>query len=498
MIQVHLYGYGTDTPTSLADIEGEPQGGRVALTEYVTAASWRYTMAEPYEDASVTLTVPWRVLKDIFKLGSEVAGGAFNPHASGWLEIRESVPQSATTQAPRVEYTTSPEVDTVTVTAKRTGGYVRRFLGPVSAVHLGVTAQHNGAIETAPVTITATSWVSLAQRTLRLTASDTLVRGSLINVDTWGQIVEGVLASATGVTSLYTSLVFAWYQLLALFRTPLTQYETLAGVGEPLGDPLERPPGMNRTLTPVQGFNLTQIQVPSLRVSVWGTVTSTWQAAPELVDMFPVWHGQKAYLIYRLKPLPPSLFVSTQWKRPSFVNVTQRAPRTQAIDDVFSVNLSYESARANFVEVTSPFVGVTQAAGVSCDPVALLDDIERHGLHEVSLSYPYFRASEGADGTVRAALNEMVDYAAALYLEGHKYARATVSTKYSPNLLHGEWARFPAHLYGESQYLLGYITEITHSVQVLPSGAVRARTQATLERVSVKGEDLAVELETSR
>jgi hypothetical protein len=32
----------------------------------------------------------------------------------------------------------------------------------------------------------------------------------------------------------------------------------------------------------------------------------------------------------------------------------------------------------------------------------------------------------------------------------------------------------------------------------LPSGAVRARTQATLERVSVKGEDLAVELETSR
>ena len=55
MIQVHLYGYGTDTPTSLADIEGEAQGGRVALTEYVTAASWRYTMAEPYEDAGVTL-----------------------------------------------------------------------------------------------------------------------------------------------------------------------------------------------------------------------------------------------------------------------------------------------------------------------------------------------------------------------------------------------------------------------------------------------------------
>lgn len=495
-LKAYLHGYGEDAPTSAADFEGPlppPPRAVVDVSDFIARADWSYAVQAPYESAHLELVIPYRKLQDLLRLGAQIEGGGLALHASGWLEIVELGPPEWTQSAVAL----GDEEDTLVVTARKSPStLLRRFLGPVQAITLGTSAAHNGAVVSAHVQVQATSWLSVASRTLRLSALPELTRGSLIGQDTWASIVEEIVGSATG--DLGTSLTLAWYRLAALYQVPV-EAATLAGVGEPVTSPLDRPVGMERTLTPVQGFNLTQVQVPGLRVSVWGVVQATWQAAPELVELFPTWHHDKAYLIYRLKPLQPSLFVdgaryfarlrSKPTPLPAFVNVSQRAP-LHSLKDPMSVSLRYTSDRGNFIEVTSPFSGVTQAAGVSCDPVALLDDIERHGLHEVTLQYPYFRATEGAEAPVRAALDEMVLYSAALYAEAHAYATGEVTTAYSPTTLHGEWAEFRAHVRGDMRVLTGYVTQVRHSVQVLPSGAVQARTIASLERVSVKGRDL--------
>jgi hypothetical protein len=494
-LRVRLLGYGEDTPTSAPDIVSTQARPRVNvdLTDYVTHASWAYMLTAPYESASLEVVIPYLRLQELFRLGAEIQGGGLALHASGWLEISEEG---------AVQSATGGENMTVTL---RT--HTRRFLGPVESVSVGTSAGHNGAIMTARVQVRAVSWLSVATRTLRLSAVDALTRGSLISVEQWAQLVEDVVTSSSG--DLGTSLTRAWHSMGAFYKTPVDPEGTLAGLAEPVTAPSARPQRMARTLTPVQGYNLTQVQVPPLRVSVWGLITSTWQASPELVELFPTWHEGNAYLVYRLKPLQPSLFAqggAQYFARlrgkptplPAFVNIAQRSEATLSLLDPQQVNLQHTSARGNFIEVTSPFSGVTQAAGVSCDPVALLDDIERHGLHEVTLQYPYFRANEGAEESVRSALNEMVDYAAALYAESHAYATAQVGTAYAPHVLQGEWALFNAHVQGDMRFMLGYVTQVQHRVDVLPSGAVQARSTVSLERVSVKGRDLAAELETSR
>jgi hypothetical protein len=146
------------------------------------------------------------------------------------------------------------------------------------------------------------SWLSVATRTLRLSAVDSLTRGSLISVEQWASIVEDVVTSASG--DLGTSLTLAWYRMGAFYKTPVDPEGTLAGLAEPVTAPSDRPQRMARTLTPVQGYNLTQVQVPPLRVSVWGLITSTWQASPRARGAVP--HVARGERVPRVQAQAPA------------------------------------------------------------------------------------------------------------------------------------------------------------------------------------------------
>ena len=421
----------------------------VDVTEFTTGLKWTNALTSPYEQGACSLVVPFAEARKLVGLGS-VEGDVFRPHASGWLTILEDV-----------------------------SGVLRtRFYGPITRVSSGVGVDaKTGARNTVSLSISATSWLSVLSRGFRVAKSDTLnVAGSLISFERWSSIMDAVIQAAT--SSLPLAFETAWERLGALQSLPTG--ELMSDYASVTSGPIE-----------VQGRNLSQIQMPPLQGTLWGVLTSTFQAS-EFIELFPRWfntdQGTQAAVVYRLRPPSPRVsrgrgidYLLKTYTGADPVDFIPDPQEPTELRDVERFSLDYDGTRrVNYIEVTSPYTGGAALAGLSSDPLYIESDIQRYGLHEYTPEYPYIRN----EGAIRSQLNELNSYVALLQAEAHRYGTGTVETRYTSDTAdHGDWVRW--YSYGpDSVPLEGYVTSVTHTVKVNDTGAVTASSSWSVERVS--------------
>ena len=451
MIRVFIHNY-----TERAD-EARVDGvdDLVEITDRVTGASWSSSLVAPYEQASVSTSIKIDEL-DVLGLGTPRRGSKLPAlHASGWLEILDDD--------------------------------VRVFYGPINRLSTGLRVEHTGARKSRDVQLSATSWVSLALRPFRLTSrDDLLVNGSVYDYDAWSQIFEAVFSEGAAV-DVARGLALSW-ERLATLRTPqgeeLSDYEVLITSDQFTDNAIE-----GRTLTRVEGTNISQVPV-SATGSLWSAITGAFQPSPQLIELYPIRERGRAYLIYRMKPLPPhdGAYFDERGRARGIDDddsgIKTEPVSVQSIGRVVSYTLDYSGERNNYVEVTSPYLGVSQLAGLNSSPVIMRDDIARYGLSPLEIAYPLLRETSGS---LRTELERLTTYAAALYSEGHAFANAALEVMYQ-DVKVGEWARWASYLEGEGSTLIGYVTRVDQQVRVDPQlGTVTRRTLLQLERVSQDG-----------
>jgi hypothetical protein len=447
------------------------------ITSIVTSFTWSHSISDPYSQASVSALVP---LRDLISLGlGYVTQGRLVLHASGYLRITEL------TKA----------------------GQIERFYGPITAVTAGFKVDKElGTRQTAPLKISASTWLTPLMRGFLVSATEDLnIGSSLISYKQWQKIADAVLTSANA-QGLTESLQVAWNRLGA----PSVGGTLVGGAGytrlrEYVGDVV------NRSID-VYGRNLSQLQPPSASGTVWGVLRNTYQATA-LVELFPAYvynpssRETERRLVYRLRPPAPRLneqekeriaFLSqfegqsgNKGKDLRFIYGTTIPTKNIGPDElpyVISYDLAYSDNRNNYFEVTSPYTGAGQLAGLSCDPVYHKGDIETYGLFRYAESYPYIRSkTKDGDGSIRAELNDLTRYAALVYSFAHQYASGKVTAKYKDGstLSHGDWVRWRS--YGaENHFYVGYITKATHTFTVDKMGVLEGSSTYDVERTEAE------------
>lgn len=450
----------------------------VDIGEYITQMSWSHSVSAPYSSANVLV----RMSVERLKLGYDLFFRQV--HASGYLSIQEYIASTNT--------------------------YVTRFYGLITDVTYNQAIDTKTGTEYAPpIAIKATTWLAPLMRGFRVSAKDNIVAGNyLVPLKEWSKITKKVLATANN-GGMTLALKDFWDSVVAtrlhIESKVLTTTEHIAYVKK-------QTLGLRGAFSiEVQGRNLSQLQAPSMRGSLWGVLMATFQATP-LIELFPIHtieNNQTVFsIVYRLRaPHPmilkdstdpyPRMFSSaftgfnmkTGASVPSFYapipkEVTATDGDSLALmgrgGNVLSYSLSATQDRTNYIEITSPYTGANVLAGVSSDPVYAKDDIELYGLMELSMQYPYIRAKDKGQ-SIRSELNELVAHTAFTYGLAHKHVQGTISSKYAYDQhnienIHGTWIEF---------YEVGvaaYVTQVEHSFKVNGMGTLEGGTTYTVER----------------
>lgn len=433
------------------------------LTPYVTSLSWSHSIEDPYSDASISALIPLRDLA-LLELG-HVVDGVIKLHASAFLRISEATGN----------------------------GNIERFYGPVTSVTSGIKVDSKlGTRQTAPITITASTWLTPLMQGFLVSSQEGLEVGtSIIPYKTWQSIANAVLESASQ-RGLTDSLEAAWDRL----GIPVVGGTTLSGseYSKARHEALDNYP---QSSIDVQGRNLSQLQPPATEGTIWGVIKSTFQASP-LVELFPAYihdpitRETTRHIVYRLRSPAPRYFEGTgnellseyegtHAPTPSFYASAYNTNAVYEAPDVMTYSLRYPDTRNNYIELTSPYTGTGQLAGLSSDPLYHKGDIEAYGLFKYSVSYPYIRA-EGK--SIRGELNELNRHAAITFGMANRYASGTLVTKYVDGtyLSHGDYVRWRS--YGpEKHFYEGYITKVSHTLTVNDRGTLEGKSEYTLERV---------------
>lgn len=433
------------------------------LTPYVTSLSWSHSIGDPYSDASISALIPLRDLA-LLELG-HVVDGVIKLHASAFLRISEATGN----------------------------GNIERFYGPVTSVTSGIKVDSTlGTRQTAPITITASTWLTPLMRGFLVSSQEGLEVGtSIIPYETWQSIANAVLESASQ-RGLTDSLEAAWDRL----GIPVVGGTTLSGYEYSATRASSSDKYPQRSVD-VQGRNLSQLQPPAAEGTIWGVIKSTFQASP-LVELFPAYihdpitRETTRHIVYRLRSPAPRYFEGTgnkllseykgqQGQTPSFYSSAYKTSAVYEAPDVMTYSLRYPDTRNNYIELTSPYTGTGQLAGLSSDPLYHKGDIEAYGLFKYSVSYPYIRSE---DKSIREELNELNRHAAITFGMANRYASGTLVTKYVDGtyLSHGDYVRWRS--YGpEKHFYEGYITRVSHTLTVNDRGTLEGKSEYTLERV---------------
>lgn len=449
------------------------------ITHFVTSFTWSHSISDPYSQSSVSVLVPLRNLKSL-GLGY-VTQGRLVLHASGYLRITELTGAEPTGSA-----------------------QIERFYGPITAVTAGFKVDKElGTRQTVPLKISASTWLTPLMRGFIVSAKEDLnIGSSLISTSEWGKITQKVLDSA-GTQGVTESLRAAWDEL----GKPLVGGTVLGGV-EYMEKRQNYHDKVNRSID-VYGRNLSQLQAPSMQTTLWQVLRNTYQAST-LIELYPAYcYGARfvatRHLVYRLRPSAPRLdrtfeffdfikqFEGQEMRTNIQLRDSARVPRIEnegpaELPHIISYDLAYSDNRNNYLEVTSPYTGADQLAGLSCDPLYHKGDIEAYGLFRYAESYPYIRSKTAdGDGSIREQLNDLTKYAALVYGFAHQYAKGKVTAKYKDGstLSHGDWVRWRS--YGpEKHYYVGYVTKATHTFTVNKMGVLEGASSYDVERTEAE------------
>lgn len=386
------------------------------------------------------------------------------------------------------------------------------FLGRVTAISWGVRAATGetpeGGRVAIPVLIRAESWLSPMKRgQIFLSGRGVGAPGHVYDLRSWGPTMREILSAPFTSNNVGEVLARLFDRFAPHYRLP----STIAGGASFSSLPVVYSPETAQRFTRdragsyrgVYGLalNTAQAAFPG-GASPFGLLQSLFGADPNLVELFPCTEpievpggqvspvvGGTPSLIFRLRPfisgrLDTRSASSAQVAQEQTAGAADLA-RVLALDSVIELNLSRDdSARVNFVYLDTP---ASQSRGIDGfglygSPRLDLEDIARNGLRPFRGSWPFFpRGSRSAGPTIRDQIQAVIDLAAAIVGQSHRFLTGSLLLAYDPELLQGEWIRLPSPGGSEGDLVM-YAEAVQHMITVLPSGAITARSRVQFMR----------------
>jgi len=369
--------------------------------------------------------------------------------------------------------------------------------GRVSDVSTGRTTGGGGspeAVVSIPVSVRAESFVSLVNNSqIVLAAAGAILPfdGAIYNFDLWSKNLNAWL-SVFKFKKPGGLLALLWKQLARAVLPP-----SLGGgfIGDQIHvawSLLDAPSTRADVLIEVPGVAINAVgSAITPRGSVWSMLSGAFSADPSVVELFPSLEraaipetpislalgGVHPVLNYRIKPLlveplaTPGAAAAGVAGPPSVLSAL-------AIDGVIDFTASWsDSARANGFFAQSAVRPGSQMAAFGLFGVPDFDylDLANHGLRLFDLDWPFYPPDlEGAAKTALSTkIDGLIDLAKAIKGDGQRYAKGSITMRYSPDLRAGVW--YMPDIGAAPQFWRCYATSVSHSVTVSPDGGIKSK-----------------------
>lgn len=437
---------------------------RHELAPYTTNASVSLSLSAPYASADITLTIDAHKAPPFLE---RTATGA--PALEGWLVIRDDNERAL-------------------------------FIGPLTSISEQGQAGPSGTLSRS-LRLTAASPLHILQSAqLALTARAVSAAGAY-DLKAWGPRLRALIRAPFESYQVGRVLERTYEVLAAPYRLPLT----LANAAHLDRLPViysqararEYAPEREADLRSVHGLAVQLISAAAgAQGTPWGVLSSAFDVDPSLVELYyslephksgtisEALGGATPCIIYRFKPWAAGAIASSAARSLAAINeetreaakTPHRIPRAQVLN--YQASLT-DGERVNAVYLDSPFTASqgVETFGLTISPSIDSEDTRTRGLRLYKARWPFFPPKSRGQN-IKNNLAYVQDIAAAIIGQPHRFARASLSTAYRPDLRAGLWVRVEL----PHALLIGYTENISHQVSIDATGAQRRRSGLTLVR----------------
>lgn len=435
------------------------------LSPYITSITTTHSTTAPYMSAQLSLAAEARRAEPYLE---RVATGAAD--LDGWVLIT-----SQDTAAPLI-------------------------MGPIIAISESLEALEGGVLRRA-LTLTISSPLHyMTTSTLAISAKSTGAAG-VYDLSEWAPKMRRLIQAPFSSYQVGEVLRRTFNELARPYRLPLTlggQSLNSLPIIYNTARAEQYAPERAPDLRGVHGLAVQLISASALPTSTpWGLITGAFDVEPALIELFltiePHINGPLSQriggtpsIIYRLKPWVSGRINSAAGLEIEAINESTRAaaqtPHRLSADQIlnYQARLS-DSDRANVIYLDGPFTASqgVESFGLLISPRVDRADTNRAGSRVFKARWPFFPPRTRQEA-LKPHLNYMLDTAAAIIGEGHRYASASASTAYRPDIRAGLWVALDL---SDFRRALGYVQSVSHTLNVSPEGTITRRTTLELVRV---------------
>ena len=560
--RVELHGYPPRSPFYQEDdIDGVTD-----VTAYVTSLKWTHAVRDPWETINATLQIPIdRVTMTLPGLPNVLGPGLRWPQTGFWIVV-----------------------SALTITKQNRSPRMRVVAwGVCTSISTGASGgRRDGMVATQRVSLTVASWISSLQRSrMILTANlqtEQDLSGFLYRLQTWQPVLTELMSvfEHREPGGLLAALLpkFARFWVPPTLATPIPERTSPAvgpsGLAAALNEALDIlgflggvrrigdevrvvfdpdtarkwAPSRHGQVLSVPGWAINAIANRVPHGNAWDLISSTFEADPNLVELFPDVefaedeppgphpsplpgaYGFRPILVYRLKPYQfDPLNLATVRQFDPEANRPMEAERADLFQDVVSRDTwgMYEwtaaqvtdwqigwsdSERINATQVRTPYQPENEIAqvGIIGEPMLFEEGIRKHGLRWYEGEWPFFPVGTDPEqeSTYTQRIDALNEYAFASCGRSEVFGSGSFTGEARPEARAGNWITvdFPnqnsvtgtAEPFDQQSWIVfrlhAYAESVTTSVDVVDrDGNYKARTTVQYVRASGNkdGEPLA-------
>lgn len=446
------------------------------VTSWVNSVSLTRSILEPYESARLDLSIPYH--QDILPTFLET--GVID--LDSWIVIYKHLEGDSRERA--------------------------LFLGCLTGVTGGFYAvtggDFEGGIRARRVSLQCESWLKHPRSgEIYLSGKTTTYKGHILDIEQFGERFRKLGALAFKDRNIGAALKGFWEELGAPYRLP----DTLGGrnLGETVSIAYDKASSEEHTpqrLEPHRSvfglaLNTVSAAIAGGGATAWGIIRSTFGAETNMIELFTSLEpsngesklekklGVRPVLIYRMKPFVFGEYSQTL-SDSALRRIDTEAGASQiasvlSISHIISVDISLsDSDRVNAVYLNTPLTpsrGV-ELFGLAGDPVFNEDDIDRQGLRLFKGNWPFFPQGKRRKTEIegyREEIQNLIDLAAAITEEDHRFLNGTIQLKGRPLLQAGIWAKIDLTPL-KKRSLVFYVESCTFSADVREDGVLMERS----------------------
>lgn len=453
------------------------------ISSWVKTVNITRSILEPYESARLDLNVPYEV--EVFPTIAQT--GAFDLDA--WIVIYNHARGDTRERAV--------------------------FLGCVSSITSGYYAVTNaaldGGIKARDLSLRCESWLKVARSgEVYLSSSASSLAGHILDIESLGERFRRLGSLPFQSNNIGSVLNNFWAEFSASYRLPdMLGGQSLADVAKIAFDDATALTHAPLRLEPHRGvfglaLNAVRGAIAGGGATAWGILRSVFGAEPNMIELFTSLEptdenegrieeklGVRPVIIYRMKP-----FIFGDYSQATsdaglrLVDNTAGASSIALVieaNEIISIDLSQsDKDRINGVYLNTPLTpsrGV-EVFGLAGTPVFNENDIDRQGLRLFLGQWPFFPQGKkrGASAeSYRDEIQEVIDLAAAITEEDHRFFNGTVEVRGRFAFQAGMWVRFNLATINKRS-LVVYVETVSFNLYVREDGVLVQRASLEFTR----------------